>query len=116
MKVFLEPVQLFCEQNKYLYVRRISRHKTKFPQNPSPKNYISKSTNYKAVIKYIKQKLQLTNLLNIHQPKRQKKVQNKMHNVQIRLEQFADQRKEAKRIVNGGVKLPVNDKTKTSQI
>ena len=39
-----------------------------------------------------------------------------MHNVQIRLEQFEDQRKEAKRIVNGGVKLPVNDKTKSSQI
>ena len=39
-----------------------------------------------------------------------------MHNVQIRLEQFADQKKKAKRIVNGGVKLPVNDKTKNSQI
>ena len=39
-----------------------------------------------------------------------------MHNVQIRFEQFADQKKKSKRIVNGGVKLPVNDKTKSSQI
>ena len=39
-----------------------------------------------------------------------------MHNVQIRLEQFADEKKKAKRIANGGLKLPVNDKTKSSQI
>ena len=45
-----------------------------------------------------------------------RQVQNKMFIVQIRLEQFADQKKKARRIVNGGVKLPVNDKTKSSQI
>ena len=37
-----------------------------------------------------------------------------MHNIQIRLEQFADQKKKAKRIVSGGGKLPVNDQTKSS--
>ena len=39
-----------------------------------------------------------------------------MHNVQISPEQLIDQKKEAKRIVNDGIKLAVNDNTKSCQM